>query len=73
MKLQYVTLEHQKVQSNALLARDPLFFCCRRLRHRQVKMTARTQHKTQTDVTAINMDRGMAGDSVKPPVEQIKK
>lgn len=36
-------------------------------------MTAITQHTTQTDVTAINMDRGMAGDSVKPPVEQIKK
>lgn len=36
-------------------------------------MTARIQHTTQTDVTAINIDRGMAGDSVKPPVEQIKK
>lgn len=36
-------------------------------------MTARIQHTTQTDVTAINMDKGMAGDSVKPPVEQIQK
>lgn len=34
-------------------------------------MTAITQHTTQTDVTAINIDRGMAGDSVKPSLQMI--